>query len=310
MTATDFLTLADLDRDALLALLDAAAGYKRARPHGPAEWLAGQHVALVMEKASTRTRVAFEVAVRELGGHATLLTTDGTQLGRGEPIEDTARVLDRFCHAIVFRTFGDERLQRLASAARAPVINALTDREHPCQIVADLLTVREHLGRLDVAYAWIGDGNNMAHSWLHAAGILGLRLALACPEGFQPDPAIVAAARAAGAIVELVTRPVEAATGADVVMTDVWASMGQEDEAKARAKAFAGYLVDEELLAVAAPGAIVLHCLPAHRGEEIAAAVIDGPRGRAIWDQAENRLHTHKAILERAFTGGARGPGR
>ena len=308
MPTTDFLTLADLDRDALVALLDAAAGYKRARPHGPADWLAGRHVALVMEKASTRTRVAFEVAIRELGGHATLLTTDGSQLGRGEPIEDTARVLDRFCHGIVLRTAGDDRLARMAAAAKAPVINALTDREHPCQIVADLLTVREHKGTVDVAYAWIGDGNNMAHSWLHAAGILKLRLALACPPGHQPDPDIVAAARAAGAVIELVTRPSDAATGADVVMTDVWASMGQEHEARARAAAFVGYLVDEELLGVAAPDAIVLHCLPAHRGEEISAGVMDGPRGRAIWDQAENRLHTHKAILERAFTGAARGP--
>ena len=262
-----------------------------------------------MEKASTRTRVGFEVAIRELGGHATVLTSEGTQLGRGEPIEDTARVLDRFCHAIVYRTFGDDRLRRMAAAAAGPVINALTDLEHPCQIVADLLTVREHLHALDVHYAWIGDGNNIAHSWLHAAGLLGLRLTLACPEGYRPDPAIVAAAQAAGATVAIVDRPEDAVVGADVVMTDVWASMGQEAEAKARALAFAGYLVDEALLARAAPGAIVLHCLPAHRGEEIAAAVIDGPRGRAIWDQAENRMHTHKAILEYAFTGTARGPG-
>ncbi len=308
MTSTDLLSLADLDRAGLRALLDASAAYKAARPHGPAAWLAGKHVALVMEKASTRTRVAFEVAVRELGGHTTVLTADGTQLGRGEPIEDTARVLDRFCHAIVFRTFGDDRLRRMAAAAASPVINALTDREHPCQIVADLLTVREHLHSVDVAYAWIGDGNNMAHAWLYAAGLLGLRLTLACPDGHHPDPAIVAAAQAAGATLTIVARPEDAVAGADVVMTDVWASMGQEHEAKARAAAFAGYLIDEPLLARAAAGAIVLHCLPAHRGEENAAAVIDGPRGRAIWDQAENRLHTHKAILEHALTGGARGP--
>ncbi len=303
----DFLTLADLDRAALTDLVAASASYKRARPHGPAPWLAGKHVALVMEKASTRTRVGFEVAIRELGGHASLLTVDGTQLGRGEPIEDTARVLDRLCHAIVFRTAGDDRLQRMAAAAAGPVINALTDREHPCQIVADLLTVADHKGRLDVGYAWIGDGNNMAHSWLHAAGILGLRLRLACPVGHHPDPAIVAWARAAGGDVELVATPAAAVAGADVVMTDVWASMGQEHEAEARAARFAGYCVDQALLAGAAADAIVLHCLPAHRGEEIAADVLDGPRGRAIWDQAENRLHTHKAILERAFTGAARG---
>lgn len=307
LAPTDFLSLADLDRPALLELLAAAARYKH-RPHRPTLWMAGKTVALVMEKASTRTRVGFEIAIRELGGFATLLTVDSTQLGRGEPIEDTARVLDRWCHAIVYRTAGHDRLERMAAHARNPVVNALTDREHPCQIVADLLTVQEHKGRLDVGYAWIGDGNNMACSWLHAAGLLGLRLTLACPDGHRPEPAVVEAARAAGATVEVVADPIAAARAADVVMTDVWASMGQEHEAKARAARFAGYCVDRELLGHAAPGAIVLHCLPAHRGEEIAADVIDGEAGRAIWDQAENRLHTHKAILERALTGAARGP--
>jgi ornithine carbamoyltransferase len=306
---TDFITLSDLSRDQLLGLVDASAAWKRARPHGPAAWLAGRHVAIVMEKASTRTRVSFEIAVRELGGHATILTSDGTQLARGEPIEDTARVLSRYAHAIVFRTFGAERLMRMVGAASVPVVNALTDREHPCQIVADLLTIRERRGSLDGAkVAWIGDGNNMAVSWLHAAGVLGLELRLACPIGYRPPPHDVAVAEDAGATVVVTDDPRAAAEGADVVMTDVWASMGQESEQAQRARAFAGYCVDAALLATAAPDALVLHCLPAHRGEEIAAEILDGPRGAAIWDQAENRLHTAKAILERALTGSARGP--
>jgi ornithine carbamoyltransferase len=247
--------------------------------------------------------------VRELGGHVTVLTSDGTQLGRGEPIEDTARVLARYCHAIVFRTFGDDRLQRLVAASAVPVINALTDREHPCQIVADLMTIREHLGQVEGArIAWIGDGNNMAISWIHAAKALGLELALACPVGYRPPPAEIAAARVAGATIELTDDPRAAARGASVVMTDVWASMGQEQEAAARTRAFAGYHVDDELLASAADDAMVLHCLPAHRGEEISAAVLDGHRGRAVWDQAENRLHASKAILQWAMTGTGSGP--
>jgi len=190
-----------------------------------------------------------------------------------------------------------------------PVINALTDREHPCQIVADLLTVREHLGTLDVRYAWIGDGNNVAVSWLHAVGALGAPLTLACPDGYHPDPDVVADARAAGATIEIVGDPVRAARGADVIMTDVWASMGQETEARARAAAFAGFQIDDTLLGHGSGRAIVLHCLPAHRGEEISASILDGKRGVTIWDQAENRLHTHKAILELAMTGAVRGPG-
>jgi ornithine carbamoyltransferase len=305
---THFLSLENLTATDLTALLDASAAYKRARPHGRAAWLDGKSVALVMEKASTRTRVGFEVAVHELGGHAVVLTSQGSQLARGEPVEDTARVLGRMCHAIVFRTHADERLQTMAATSGVPVINALTDREHPCQIIADLLTVRERLGNVDVRYAWIGDGNNVAMSWLHAAAAFKLHLTLACPDGFHPDPDTVADARAAGATVEVVSDPQRAAHNADVIMTDVWASMGQEQEQQARAQAFAGYLVDDALMARGSGRAIALHCLPAHRGEEIAASVLDGPAGAAIWDQAENRLHTHKAILELAFTGQARGP--
>jgi ornithine carbamoyltransferase len=305
---THFLTLSGLPAATITQLLDASAAYKSTRPHAHAPWLAGKTVAVVLEKASTRTRVACEVAINELGGHPLILSTAGSQLGRGEPVEDTARVLGRMCHAIIYRTFGDDRLQRMAAASGLPVINALTDREHPCQIIADLLTVRERLGTIDVRYAWIGDGNNMAVSWLHAAAAFKLTLTLACPEGYHPDPDDVADARAAGATVNVVADPVAAAKGADVIMTDVWASMGQEEEARTRADAFAGYIVDDGLFLHASGRAIALHCLPAHRGEEIAATVIDGPRGAAIWDQAENRLHTHKAILELALTGRAHGP--
>ena len=221
-----------------------------------------------------------------------------SQLGRGEPIEDTARVLAGYCHAIMIRTFGQARVETLARWSVVPVINGLSDMHHPCQIAADLLTVLERKGSVTTPrHAWIGDGNNMAHSWIEAAGIFGFHLALACPAGYQPDAGIVAAARARGGSITLTTDPREAVRGADVVSTDVWASMGQEDEAAARRAAFVGYCVDGALMALAAPGAIALHCLPAHRGEEIAAEVIDAPDS-AIWQQAENRLHAQKAILE------------
>ena len=303
MAKRDFLTLSDVPAGAWPTLLARAATLKAERAAGQRhDLLAGKTVALVFEKASTRTRVSFEVGVFELGGHAVVLSSQGSQIARGEPIEDTARVLSGYCHAIMLRTFGHERVQALAQHASVPVINGLTDEHHPCQVAADLLTVRERKGAIaGPRYAWIGDGNNMAHSWIEAAGLLGLDLALACPRGYQPSEAIVEQARArqreAGGSIRITEVPAEAAAGADVVSTDVWASMGQEDEAAARRVAFAGYCVDQPLMARAAPGAIVLHCLPAHRGEEIAADVIDAP-GSAVWQQAENRLHVQKAILE------------
>jgi ornithine carbamoyltransferase len=260
-------------------------------------------VALVFEKASTRTRVSFEVGVFELGGHAVVLSSQGSQIARGEPIEDTARVLSGYCHAIVIRTFGQDRVAQLARAASVPVINGLSDQHHPCQVATDLFTVREKLGRIDgLRYAWIGDGNNMAASWIEAAGMFGLELSLACPEGFAPDPLLVATARdnqkkLGKGTIELVSDPKRAAQGAHVISTDVWASMGQEDEAARRRTAFAGFCVDTALVARGASDAIVLHCLPAHRGEEITGDVLDGPRSLA-WVQAENRLHVGKAILE------------
>jgi ornithine carbamoyltransferase len=227
------------------------------------------------------------------------LSPRDTQLGRGEPIEDTARVLSRYVDALVVRTFEHSKLELLAAHSTIPVVNALTDAAHPCQLLADLLTVAERFGqdaltRGDLEVAWIGDGNNMANSWIEAALVLGFRLRLACPAGYDPDPALVARA---GSRVRVVRSPREAAVGALVVNTDVWASMGQEAEAAARAKAFEGFIVDQALLSAADPRAIVLHCLPAHRGEEIAADVIDGPRS-AVLDEAENRLHAQKALLE------------
>ncbi len=299
MAKRDFLTLADIPAVDWPRVLRRAQQLKAERAAGVRHTtLAGKTVALVFEKASTRTRVSFEVGVFELGGHAVVLTSQGSQLARGEPIEDTARVLAGYCHAVMIRTFGQDRVDTLARWSAVPVINGLSDLHHPCQIAADLLTVLERKGSVTTPrHAWIGDGNNMAHSWIEAAGLLGFHLALACPDGYQPDAGIVAAARARGASIVLTTDPREAARGADVVSTDVWASMGQEDEAAARRAAFAGYCVDGALMALAAPGAIALHCLPAHRGEEIAAEVIDAPDS-AIWQQAENRLHAQKAILE------------
>ena len=296
-----FRTLLDLNPTELLAVLDRAAELKRLRgqPNHPKP-LAGKSVAVIFDKASTRTRISFEIGIVELGGHPLIINSNTTQMGRGEPIEDTARMLSRYCHAAVWRTFGHDRIEALAAHSTIPVVNALTDLHHPCQLLADLQTVRENTaGRLyDVNVAWIGDGNNMANSWIHAAGLAGMNLVLACPEGYDPDPKSIEEARALGRGSILVVRdPAEAVVGADVVTTDVWASMGQESEAAQRAKAFQGYLVDEALMARAHKHAIFLHCLPAHRGEEVAAEVIDGPRSR-VWDEAENRLHAQKALLE------------
>jgi ornithine carbamoyltransferase len=294
-----FLTLADIPAEDWPAVWDRTRALETNRL---ATTFAGKTIALVFEKPSTRTRVSFEVAAYELGGNSVVLSTDGSQMGRGEPVEDTARVLASYCHAIMVRTYGQERVAAFQRASAVPVINGLSDQHHPCQVATDLYTVREHFGRIDgLRYAWIGDGNNMAQSWLEAAGMFGLDLALACPDGYAPDPDHVKAARAAqaklgkGSIV-LTTDPKEAAAGAHVLNTDVWVSMGQKDET-VRRRAFVAYCIDPALVAIAAPDTIVLHCLPAHRGEEITGEVLDGPRSLA-WKQAENRLHVAKAILE------------
>ncbi|MSP15313.1 MAG: ornithine carbamoyltransferase [Myxococcales bacterium] len=300
----DLLSFASLTAAELHALLARTALFKEARARGELiRTLPGRTLGMIFEKPSTRTRVSFEVAMVELGGHAVYLAPEGSQIGRGEPIADTARVLGGYCHGIVIRTFAQERAEELARWAPIPVVNGLTDRLHPCQVLADLFTVHELRGDVVGArYVWIGDGNNMAASWIEAAALLGLDLVLACPEGYDPDAALLAEARAQIAAtgrgrIEVVRDPRAAARGADVLSTDVWASMGQEQEAALRARAFAGFCVDDALLALAAPDAIVLHCLPAHRGEEISASVLEGPHS-AVWRQAENRLHVQKAVLE------------
>ena len=290
----DFLAIPDFSRDELLALFDLAErmrrGEYRARP------LEGKTLAMIFMKASTRTRVSFEVGTYQLGGHALFLSPRDVQLGRGEPISDTARVLSRYVDGIMIRTFAHQDVEELARYADVPVINGLTDLLHPCQILADVLTIRQHLGSVEGRkVAWIGDGNNMANSWINAAYRLGFELALACPEGYEPADHLLARARE-HTKVTLVRDPREAIEGAHVVNTDVWASMGQEDEQKKRERDFAGYTVSNELMAHASPDAIFLHCLPAHRGEEVTADVIDGPQSR-VWDEAENRLHVQKAIM-------------
>ncbi len=277
-------------------VLDLAAELKRHRFDGPRP-LAGKAVAVVFEKPSTRTRLSFEIGIAELGGHPVVIDASTTQLGRGETIEDTARVMSRYVSAIVIRTFGDERLQALAAASSVPVVNALTDGYHPCQVLADLQTVRERRGlTAGRTLTYLGDGaNNMAHSYLLGAAMAGMHVRIGAPEGYLPDEAVVRRARAYGTDVLVTTDAREAAEGADVLTTDVWVSMGMAGEAERR-RDLAPYAVDEKALALAAPDAVVLHCLPAHRGEEIAAAVIDGPQS-AVWDEAENRLHAQKALL-------------
>ena len=294
MPKRDFLAVPDLSRPELLALFDLAARMKRGafreRP------LEGKTLGMIFAKSSTRTRVSFEVGAFQLGGHALFLSSRDIQLGRGEPIRDTARVLSRYVDGIMIRTFDQAEVEELARYASVPVINGLTDLQHPCQILADLLTVQEALGGWEGrVVAWVGDGNNMAHSWLDAAGVLGFELRLACPKGYQPQPDIVARSRGRTKVV-LTEDPAEAVRGAHVVNTDVWASMGQEAEQAQRANAFAGYIVDAALMRRADPQAIFLHCLPAHRGEEVADDVIEGPHSR-VWDQAENRLHVQKALM-------------
>jgi ornithine carbamoyltransferase len=290
----DFLAIPDLSRGELENLLDLADRMRTgAYDRKP---LAGKSLAMIFMKSSTRTRVSFEVGTWQLGGHALFLSPRDVQLGRGEPVRDTARVLSRYVDGIMIRTFAHADVEELARYATVPVINGLTDLLHPCQILADLLTMKQHLGGwAGKKVAWVGDGNNMANSWINAAYRLGFELALACPEGYDPDPAILERARSA-ARVTVVRDPKQAVEGADVVNTDVWASMGQEEEQKIREQAFAGYQVDDTLMALAHRDAIFLHCLPAHRGEEVSESVLEGKQSR-IWDEAENRLHVQKAIM-------------
>jgi ornithine carbamoyltransferase len=296
MAKRDFLAIADLTKEEVHRLMDTAERMKRGSYR--ATPLAGKTLAMIFAKSSTRTRVSFEVGTYQLGGKALFLSSRDIQLGRGEPVSDTARVLSRYVDGIMIRTFDHAEVEELARCATVPVINGLTDLMHPCQVLADLFTVREAFGGWEgKRVAWIGDGNNMANSWIEAAGLLGFELRLACPEGFEPSRAIWERAQArTGSCLVVTDVPEEAVEGAHVVNTDVWASMGQEAEAEARRDAFKGYTVDADLMKRADPGAIFLHCLPAHRGEEVTAEVIEGPQSR-VWDEAENRLHVQKALL-------------
>jgi ornithine carbamoyltransferase len=293
----DFLTLSDLSKDELSALLHRTALLKEARAQRRVvSTLAGRTLVLIFEKASTRTRLSFEAAMAQLGGHAITLPIADSQLGRGEPLSDTARVVSGYADAVMIRTFADERLREFARHASIPVINGLTDGGHPVQLLADLFTLRERFGRVaGRTVAFVGDGScNMAASWVEAAGLFGFDLRIAAPEGYRPKAEVLALSPGR---VTLHADPRAAAKGAEVIATDVWTSMGQEAEAQARRRAFAGYCVDAALLKQAAEQAIVLHCLPAHRGEEISAEVLEGPQS-AAWDEAENRMHVQKALLE------------
>lgn len=295
----DFLALNAFTRDELDNLFKLAAELKLKQNNGDKHrLLKGKTLAMIFEKSSTRTRVSFEVGMYQLGGHPLFISTKDSQMGRGEPIKDTARVMARYCDGIMIRTFGQEIVEEFARFASVPVINGLTDLYHPCQIMADLMTVIEHKGSYEgLKFAWIGDGNNMANTWIEAAAIFGFDLTLACPKGYEPNKKVLdwALSRATSRIV-LTDDPKEAVTGADVLNTDVWASMGMETEQKKREEAFAGFQLNEELLVLASPDCIVLHCLPAHRDEEITDEVIEGPNS-VVWDEAENRLHIQKAIM-------------
>ena len=291
-----FLTLNDLSRDELLAVLSRASELKQLQRAGmPHASLAGKVMAMIFAKASTRTRVSFEAGMTQLGGSAMFLSSSATQMGRGEPIEDTARVISSMVDIVMIRTFDHEDIQTFAAHSSVPVINALTDDFHPCQLLADMQTWFEHRGDMrGKTVCWLGDGNNMCHSYINAAKILGFNLRIACPEGYEPSPSVVAAA---GDAVTIEPDPKIAASGAHLLVTDVWASMGQEAEANERNNALQAYQLNRELLDLADAEAIYLHCLPAHRGEEITAELMDDPNS-VIWDEAENRLHAQKALVE------------
>ena len=305
------LTISALTKGDIDALLERAASLKERHrkgiPHNP---LRGRTLGLIFEKSSTRTRVSFETAMYQLGGSAIFMSQKDSQIGRGEPIKDTARVMARYVDAVVIRTYGHEIIEEYAKYSGVPVINGLTDLSHPCQVLSDILTVVEKKGSYDgVRVSWIGDGNNMANSWIEAASILGFPLRLSCPRGYEPAREVLRRAKEASPVkavnIEIVKTPEEAAKDADVLNTDVWASMGQEAEKEARTRAFRGFQINSKVLSLAKKDAIVMHCLPAHREEEITEEVMEGPNS-VVWDQAENRLHMQKAILERLLVKGAR----
>lgn len=292
------LTLADLSYSEIISLLDTASDLKEKRMRGKTcDRLKSKTLAMLFEKSSTRTRISFEVAMTELGGHAIYLNYKDVQIGRGESVADTARVISRYAHAIMARVNKHETLIELACNGYVPVINGLSDLEHPCQLLADLLTIREYKGKFKgLKFVWIGDGNNVCNSAMLASSLVGMKMTIACPEGYDPDAGILAKARELGGIIDINRDPIKAAMNADVLSTDVWVSMGDEKEHDKRVSDFKSYQINSKLLEQAKHDVMVLHCLPAHRGEEITAEVVDGPNS-AVFDQAENRLHAQKALL-------------
>jgi ornithine carbamoyltransferase len=301
----DFLALSHFSKSELDNLFALTKELKEKQKKGiPQRHLEGKSVALIFEKSSTRTRVSFEVGVAQLGGQPLFISSGTSQMGRGEPIKDTARTIARYCDGVMIRTYGQEIVEEFAKHSSVPVINGLTDLCHPCQVMADIMTVIEHKGGYEgLGFAWVGDGNNMANTWVEASAIFGFDLTLACPRDYQPNAKVLEWARArATSRITLTTDPKEAVKGADVLNTDVWASMGQEAEQQKRVQAFKGYCLDDSLVSLAKPDCIVMHCLPAHRGEEISESVIEGPRS-VVWDEAENRLHVQKAIMARLMGG-------
>jgi ornithine carbamoyltransferase len=303
----DFLTIRDLSPSEILSLIERALELKRQGRHVVTRSLSGYTLGLIFEKASTRTRVSFETAMFRLGGQTLFLNRFDTQMSRDETVADTARVLSRYLDALAIRTYSQALVEEMARWADIPVINALTDRYHPCQVLSDLMTIREKRGGLEaLRVAWIGDGNNVANSWINAAKVLGFELILACPPGYHPLPEILGKG---APHIRVVEDPREAASGSDVINTDVWTSMGQEDERQKRLLAFKGFQVNDALVKLGKPGALVMHCLPAHRGEEIASEVMDGAHS-IVFDQAENKMYLHQALLEKLLleesTGGMR----
>ncbi|MDH5648138.1 MAG: ornithine carbamoyltransferase [Gammaproteobacteria bacterium] len=296
MASKHFLSLLDLTGDEFEQLIARAIELKSLqKKHILHQPLQGKMLAMVFDKSSTRTRVSFETGMTQLGGNSMFLSPRDTQLGRGEPIEDTARVLSRMVDVVVIRTDKHRTVETFAEYSSVPVINALTDRFHPCQLLADIQTYQEHRGSIvGKRVAWVGDGNNVCHSWMNAAKLLGFQLAIATPKGYEPDNDMVSATKQH---IEMTTDPKAAVKDADIVVTDTWASMGQEQEKSQREQAFAGYQVTTALMQLAKPDALFMHCLPAYRGYEVSADVIDGPQS-VVWDEAENRLHAQKALLE------------
>ena len=297
MPLRHYLQFTDLSADDYAHIFKRAAFIKaKFKSYEKYQPLTDRTLAMIFEKASTRTRVSFEAGMYQLGGSVVHLTTGDSQLGRAEPIEDSARVISRMVDLVMIRTYGQDKIEKFASHSRVPVINGLTNEFHPCQILADIFTYIEHRGSIQgKTVAWVGDGNNMANTWLQAADLLGFKVHLSTPSGYEVDPAVVGV-RSAGST-RFFKDPKQACEGADLVTTDVWTSMGYEAENEARKKAFADWCVDEDMMKVAKPDALFMHCLPAHRGEEVSAEVIDGPQS-VVWDEAENRMHAQKALME------------